>query len=392
MPTPTPQAVLEEIAAHKRGDDLARLVHTAAFAAADERRGSLADGVGELAERAGIGKDDADFPSGNALKALERGAAEAAGSPARLLLAGLLARGVALSPPAGDGAEARVVEALLWLATNTSVDAFPVLDAALGDKASGVWKSLAVLVRSIDAGSAPVLGRPSAILGAAALREGGSEVARAEAQSLAAEVRDPVLKALLASAPSPGDTSGAAVVAGQITDPPRHPAMLILLGLTGILLATHVARLVGRVALRYRRPAELFVTGKGVTLKTRTELLGRVLREREAVLPIESLTVAAREVRYPRILLYTGLFALALGSYFGISLIIDGARVGSPEMLGIGALILAGGIGLDFLLENAQSGLKGKCRVVFLQRKGPGLAVAECDQGAADAALLRLKR
>ncbi len=150
-----PQAVLDEIAALPRGDDLARLVHTLAFAAADERRASLADGVAELAERAGLKPEDAETSCGNALRALERGGAEAAGSATRALLAGLLARGVALSPPVGPGAEARVAEALLWLAANTSVDALTAVDAALGDGAAGLWNAVAALVRRIDAGSAP---------------------------------------------------------------------------------------------------------------------------------------------------------------------------------------------------------------------------------------------
>jgi hypothetical protein len=392
MSTTTPHAVLEEIAAHKRGDDLARLVHTVAFAAADERRASLADGLAELAERAGITAEDAETSFGNVLRALERGTAEAAGSATRALLSGLLARGVALSPPAGTDAEARVAEALLWLSTNTSIDALAAVDAALGDKAAGLWRAVAALVRRVDQGSAPLLGRAGALIGAAALRESPCDAAREEADALASEVRDPIVRSLLSGAPPPGSAGDAAVVHGELAAPPRHPAKLILMAVTGVLAALYVGRLVGRLALRYRRPAEMTVTATGVTLRSRTELLGRTLRERETVIPIEALIRATREVRYPRILLYTGLFALALGSYFGVALFIDGARAGSPELLGIGALLVAGGIGLDFLLENAQSGMRGKCRVVLVPRKGPAWAVAEAEPAAVDRALGRLKR
>src|SRR5689334_8481934 len=97
----SPQAMLDEIATSARGDDLARLVHTVAFAAADEKRPRIEDGLAEIAERAGITRADAETSFGNVLRALERSDAEAAGSDARLLLAALLARGVALSPPAG---------------------------------------------------------------------------------------------------------------------------------------------------------------------------------------------------------------------------------------------------------------------------------------------------
>lgn len=390
----TPQAVLEEITAHKRGDDLARLVHTVAFAAADERRPTLADGLGELAERAGIKPEDAETRSGNVLRALERGGAEASGSATRTLLAVLLARGVALSPPQGADAEARVAESLLWLSTNASVDALSAVDVALGDRADGLWRAVATLVRRVDAGAAPLLGRAGALIGAAALRESPSPAARSEAAALVDEVRDPILRSLLRPAAAKADEADetAAVVVGELGSPPRHPVTLVLLAVTGVLLALHAARLLARLALRYRCPAEMRITAQGVTVQSHAEILGRTLLERKTVIPVGALVRVTREVRFPRVLLYAGLFALAVGSYLGVSLFVDGARAGSPELLGMGVLFLAGGIGLDFLLENAQSGLRGRCRVVLVPRKGPALAIADVEPGAADAALERLQR
>jgi len=397
--------VLDEIAALPRGDDLARLVHTIAFAAADERRATLGDGLAEVAERAGLKPEDAETPSGNALRALERGGEEAAGSGARALLSALLARGVALSPPASAEAEARVAEALLWLAANTPIDALPALEAALGDKAKGLFFAVAALVRKIDAGGAPAFGRPCALVGAAALRESTLEAARAEAYLLAGEVRDPVVKALLGAAPAgaPAGEDGAApgasasfpaglVLAGEVASPPRGPVALFFLGITGILPAAHLGRLVARVALRYRRPAEVRVTSHGVTVKSRTELIGRTLREHEVTIPREGLLLAAREVRYPRLGVYAGLFALALGSYFGVRFLVDGVLAGAPEYIAVAALLLGGGAGLDFLLEGGAGGARGKCRVVLVPRKGDAVAVGELDPAAADAALGRLKR
>jgi hypothetical protein len=97
-------------------------------------------------------------------------------------------------------------------------------------------------------------------------------------------------------------------------------------------------------------------------------------------------------VRYPRLGVYAGLFALALGSYSGVRLLVDGVLYGAPEYIGVAALLLAGGVGLDFLLEGAGSGLRGKCRVVLVPRKGRAVAVGEVDPAAADAALARLAR
>jgi hypothetical protein len=392
----SPHDVLDEIAALDRGDDLARLVHTAAFAAADERRPTLADGLAEIAERAGVKPEDAETRFGNVLRALERGGAEAAGSATRALLSTLLARGIALSPPDGPEAEARVAEKVLWLSTHTSVDALSAIDAALGDGAAGLWTAVADLVRKVDEGTAPLVGRAGALIGAAALRESTSGAAREAAQALAGEVRDPIVRSLLGgsgagAASDPGD-AGASLLTGEVAAPPRNPALLVLLGVTGVLAAVYLARLVGRVALGYRRPAELRVTPKGVTLRARTELLGRTLRDQRTVIPVEQLQRASREVRYPRLPLYVGLFALAAGSYLGVKLAVDGARAGSPELLGIGALLLAAGVGLDFLLESAESGLRGRCRVVLVPRRGPALALGGVDKAAADTALGALRR
>src|SRR5438093_1086523 len=87
-----PDDVLAELHRHARGDDLARLVHAVAFAAADERRTTFADGLGEVAERVGLRHEDAETSFGNVLRALERSDAGPAGSASPALLSGALAR------------------------------------------------------------------------------------------------------------------------------------------------------------------------------------------------------------------------------------------------------------------------------------------------------------
>jgi hypothetical protein len=393
----SPHAVLEEIASRPRGDDLARLVHTVAFAAADERRARIEDGLAELVERAHLKTEDAETSYGNVLRALERGGAESAGSATRALLAGLLARGVALSPPAGTEAEARVAESLVWLATHTSIDALTALDAALGDKAAGLWIAVGTLIRRVDSGTAPLVGRAGAIIAASALRESESSAAAAESAGLAEDARDPIVRALLAkTATAPAESAGpdapATVVLGEVVPAPRGPVALIVLGFTGILAIMHLARLLGQVALRYRRPAELRISPKGLVIHTKTEILGRTVKERDVHIPIEALLRATREIRYPRLALYVGLGALALGSYLGVSIFVDGARAGSPELLGIGLLLVFVGIALDYVLSNIIPSGKRHCRVVFEPRKGPSIALGKIDPMRADEALNRLKR
>ncbi|EYF01617.1 hypothetical protein [Chondromyces apiculatus] len=403
----SPHAVLDELSGHARGDDLARLVHTAAFAAADERRASLGDGVYELAELSGLKVEDAETSYGNVIRALERGSLEASGSAARTLVSTLLARGVALSPPSGAEAEGRVAESLIWLSTHTAVDALSALDAAMGERAAGLWHAVADLVRRADKGTAPGVGRAGAVIAAVALRMSTAHAAREEAEGLAEEARDPVVRALLRQGPSGrGSSAGAddaerhgpagaagsegTLVTGEIVPPPRGPVVLVLLAVTGILFVVRLGRLLGRLLLRYRKPAELTVTPRGLTVRSRTELFGRTVKERETHIPAEGLQRATREVRYPRAGLYAGLVALGLGTYVGVSLFVDGARSGSPELLGMGALVLALGAALDFGLSHLGAGRRGRCRVVIVPRKGPALAVGGAEPAVADSALGRL--
>src|SRR5262245_41041867 len=109
---PTPHAILDDLAAHPRADDLARLVHAVAFAAATEKRLRLADGLADAAARLGLAHADAETRFGHVLQAIEHGRPSD-----QALLGTLLARGVALSPPEGPDAEEHVAEVLLWMAT-----------------------------------------------------------------------------------------------------------------------------------------------------------------------------------------------------------------------------------------------------------------------------------
>jgi hypothetical protein len=382
---PTPHAILDDLAAHPRVDDLARLVHAIAFAAATEKRPQLADGLGDAAARLGLSHADAETKFGNVLHAIEhRGRQEAP------LLATLLARGVALSPPEGQDAERRVAEVLLWMATEAGIDAFAVVDATLGSRADGLWGALAALVRQADAGQLPAVGRAGALVGAAALGHSASPVARSEAKALASDTGDSPLRSLLGRSAYGRDRSS--TVTGELSAAPRNAVVLVLLALSGVLFLLWVARLLARLLLRYRCPVELNTTPLGATLVVKTEIFGRTIRERQIHYPIEGLLYAARETKYSRLSLYVGVFAVALGSYFGISLFVDGARAGSPELLGVGAIVVALGVVLDFALNALPSITRGTCRIVVVPRKGAAFAVGQLDPAIADAALGRLIR
>lgn len=379
---------LAEIARHPKGDDLARLVHAAAFSAASERRAALDEGLDELSQRFGLGDDDAQTSFGDVRRALRRD--HAATGPERTMLGALLARGVALEPPA-EGGEDRVADALLWIASTTPVDPWPTLDAALGERAAPLWRAVADALVKSDEGAAR-LSRAQSIVATLALATSTASAAVAHRARAATALRDPTLKRLL-EAPAPGGLrpAVAAVASGELVAAPRGPLALVLLAVTGILPLLVVARLLGRFALRIRRPAELRVTPSGVTVVTRTEMLGRTLRERELHIPLASLARAAREVRFPRLPLYAGVAALVLGSYLGLRLFIDGVRAGSPEFLAVGAALVVLGLGVDYALSHVGTAAKGRCRVLLLPRKGGAVVMADVDPSLADAALLRLR-
>ena len=81
-------------------------------------------------------------------------------------------------------------------------------------------------------------------------------------------------------------------------------------------------------------------------------MLGRLLREHSTVIPREGLVRVTRDVRYPSLAMYAGLIALAIGSYLGVGLVVDGVRAASPSMLGTGLFIALLGLGLDFVLSS----------------------------------------
>lgn len=388
------EAAFDALAALPKLSEISQVARAVLFEAAERRRVHYADAarVDALRGELGLTHEDCATPFGNALGVLEAGPEDAS---ERTLVAALAAHALAEAPPKNGEADAAAIGDLLWLAAHASVDALPLLDRAMGDSAAELWRAVADTVRRIDAGKAPSFGRGEAIVGAAALVDAArtSAPARAAAKQLASHVSDPVLARVLggsAAGDSP-DGGGGHRLEGELEGTPRGPVATTALALTGLLFALSVARLVGRFALSYRRPAEVVVTPGGVKVSSKTLLLGRTIREEEFHITHASLRRATREVRYPRAGLYAGLFALAVGSYLGLSLFVDGVRAASPSLLLTGLLFVAAGIGLDFALGSVLSGARGRCRVQFLPSTGKGVCVVDVDPKRADEALALLR-
>lgn len=333
---------------------------------------SFAGKASAAADEAKLARDDAETPYGNVLKILEAGPE---GDAERALASAIHAHAIAEGPRKDED---RIAGDVLWLAAHTAFDATSLLDRALGEEADDLWVAISDRVKRA---STP---RPLAIVGCAALASSTSARAKELTAELAGRVADPVLLRLL----GPNTNASREVrLEGELVAPPRSPVVTTILAFTGILFVMHAVGLVARLALAYKRPTEVVLSGDGVRMKTRMEMLGKTLKEREHVIVRAGLVRVVREVRYPRIAFYAGLFALALGSYVGVRAFADGVRAASPSLLGVGLLIVVFGIAADFALGTLIPGTRGRCRIAFVPRSGATLAVGDVDAKRADDAL-----
>ncbi len=337
----------------------------------------------ELAAEAKLEPDDAKTDFGNALLVLERGPED---QSERALACALYAHVLAESKLSSAAEEDRAASDMLWLAAHTAFDATALVDRALGD---GTGEFLtAVHSRAERALSRPQDGLAEPLAAIVTLVASTHESARALLDKLRAQCTHPGLRAILMKEEPRTET---ARLEGEITAAPRGPVVTTILALTGILLLMQVARGFAKLALAYKRPAEATFSGGIIRITEKTELLGRTLREREYVITQKTLKRAVREVRYPRLSFYTGLVALALGSFFGVSLFVDGARSASPSLLGTGLLIVLAGIGLEYVLGTLVPGQRKRCRVAFEATRGPGVCIGDVDIARADQALALIK-
>lgn len=381
-----PLAAYELLARSARLADIVQLTSRIVTDAARSRAAdwAFASKVSAAAGEMKLTREDADTRFGNALDVLGTGGN---GEAERSLASALWAHAVAESPRKTAEEEDRLSGDILWLATHTAFDATPLLDRALGEEASDLWTAIADRVGRITRGNGGALGRGEAIVGCAALAASGSAKAKKLCESLAKEVKDPVLLRVLAT----GDhaTPEEVRLEGEWLPAPRGPITTTLLAFSGLLFAIYLVRIVARAALAYKRPTEISLSEQGIRVKTRIEMLGRVLKEREHVILRTGLVRVVREVRFPRAAFYAGLLALAIGSWIGVRAFADGVRAASPSLLVVGLVIVAAGIGLDFVLGTVLPGARGKVRIAFVPRSGATVCVGEIDAKRADDALAR---
>ncbi len=387
----SPKAILAEVDAHPRGAELAKLLHALAVSAYDERRTTLEQGCDEAADQLGVDEAAADTSFGNVLSALRKKGR--ASGPERTLLGVLIARGISLSPPKTPEAEASVAELCAWLSAHTVVDPLSMLELALGERALAIFVALAELVRAHDAGREDALDRGAALLATRTLALSAIEGAADARKSLLTSLKDPLLRSLLEQ-PEPAEKTAPSVpaFAAEETLPPRSLAWTLVLTVTLLLPVVALAKLFARFALRLRQPAEVAFGKDGIWVRSRLELLGKTLRQREVFIAQAGLSRAAREVRFPQLSTYVGIGALLCGSYLGLSLVLDGYRGRSPEFLGLGLLILLLALAIDYALSLIPSRDPSRCRIMLEPRRGRVVVLRDVDRKIADEALRTLSR
>ncbi|MCS6900296.1 MAG: hypothetical protein RMJ98_11580 [Myxococcales bacterium] len=380
----------EELTKLPHLDALMQLVCQVTHRLLEARNRDMAAVAAPLLKEVTFNRLDHQTTLGDTIAVLERGPQ---GRRDQLLLGALLARSLQLAPPTGTEAEHKTACDLLWLAAHAGVDAFPSLEATLGAKASGIWASLCDLLQRIDRGREDTFDRADATIGALILRDYAPEEVRQTAARLTLGFEDPLLAGLLRGGSASTGISfheGDLRLTGELQPTPRGPLLTTITALTGWMLVEAVLRILSRAALQRRSPAELEITPGGLRLRARTEMLGRVLREVEHVVPLDGLAVASREVRFPHLVLYAGLLALMLGSYLGASLLGDGIKAASPSLLGQGLLLLAAGIALELGAATLFPGARGRCRVILIPKKGRPLCLGDVDVENAQRTLARL--
>lgn len=344
------------------------------------------EGVGararEIAEELGLPRADLDTPFGNVLTALEGPDGETERALCRALYAHVLAE----SPKKTREEEDRLVADALWLAAATPFDALELVDRALGDEAAELWIAFADRARRTDAGRGGATTRAEAVLACAALVMSESPGAREQARKLAGLVRDPAMRRVLEGGVEDTPTLR---LEGTLAAPPRGPVATTILGLTGLLFVIHAGRALARLALGYQRPAEVSFDKDGARIQSKTIMLGRTLRESDERVPRASVMRVGREVLYPRLAFYAGLFALALGSWVGVRTLSDGVRGASPSLLLAGLVIVVLGVAIDFALASLVPSARGRARITLVPKSGRSICVVDVDRARADEILAR---
>lgn len=388
--TESPRAErLDRLTQHAQREALLQAAWLAASAAVDLGNRHFPDqpSPAEL----GLEATDGATPAGNAAVILREGAR----TPAqRELVADLVLLAAARDFPSAPETELETARRLVWLEAHTCLRVLEPLILHLKDDAASLGTALVRALQpetpSYERELAPAP-RGEVLVVAAALAALPPTHAARLPPLPAALLQDDAASRQVEGLGSP-DVLPGTYLEGELGPPPRNPWQTVLLAVTLWLFVTHLLRLVGRAVLGYRTPTRARVSGRGLELESRTELLGRTLRDRSYFVPLDQLASVEREIRFARAGLYAGLVSLALGTYVGVGLLVDGLRApgGSAALVGWALLCIALGAVADFALTTFSDSRRGRCRLIVRPQRGRRFAVRKLDPNLVDAMLHRL--
>jgi hypothetical protein len=390
------QRALACVKAHPRAPALAALACDVLGAQAEGR--TLFSGQRFMAQRAsahGLDAESAKTELGNLLGMLERGPSDAS---EHALVAAFAARGVWDAWLAADASGQRAwldkwVAALDWLETTTRYRVWQCL-IGLADAASlgALCDAVAQAALRDDAvvstiGPDEPLVRARLSLRIALLRLAPIDAARPALLRVRARASDASTRALSAiglgdplDAPSPAEMLR---VFGAVASATHSAWLRALRVLTGYALVHALLRALGFV-VRLRRELELELDGRSLRERRRTWLLGRVVRSRDAIYPLERVRGAARTARYALVRTLLGLASLSIGVLLGGHFLFDALRGGATGLLSAAALVIGLGAALDLALDVLGSARRGQVRVQIDVSGAPSLALAGAPLADAD--------
>jgi hypothetical protein len=281
---------------------------------------------------------------------------------------------------------------LLWFETNSQLPALCIARSMLDrDKKRGLSSGLSQVLQDDLVDSVhSTLSRGEQYAAAAWIRSLDAIDAAAWAPGAMAGI---LQKIPLAAADSAGLTPVGAdagtVIEGTLSPMPRGPLGTAIAAFTGWLLVRVTFRWIAGALLAYRARAQIRVTDAGLEINEQKSVLARQVRERRTVIAIDSLRRLARETRYSRVGTYAGLAALAIGSFVGMRLFVDGLRVPgmSIQLLWLGLLFVLGGLLADFALSRWLDATRGRCQLIVMARQGHSLCLGGVDPHKVDMVL-----
>lgn len=382
-----------ELAANARGAALGALAFELVSRQAEARLlFSGKEYVERKAAEHGVARADAATSAGNLFSVLERGAENDA---ERALLAVATVRGFGAAFDAAESdARAPLVTRFvrhldfLELASSLSLGAaLFVLEPSTRERVHGELAQRVVDEGSGERGrSHAARGRNAArlsLLGTAAVSE--PSAARALEDVLKTRGLDAPTSALAASLTPGGAQAASSATLRGLLERPRQSTFLRALGLvTGLALVGWALR--GLLALiGARREVDLKIGDVGIELEERTRAFGRVLRQTKSAFTFAGVRSVVREVRYPRLHLYGGAIALAVGVLVGGTWIFDGVRGGDFRLASFGAALLLSGALLDLVLDVIVPAQRGRVSVELAAERGRRVRIGNLALGDADA-------